>query len=59
MAFFKKRKKKRKDESSYSMADFVGDVLFYLPEVILLPFRILFYLLRGIFRAIGSLFDGI
>jgi hypothetical protein len=56
--FVKKRKERRqrkKAEGSYTFWDAVGDVLIWVPELIILPFRLLWYLIRGIF----SIFDGI
>jgi hypothetical protein len=50
----KRRKKKR--NGSYTFVDFVFDVLFYIPELIFLPFRLVFYLFRFLAR---SIFDGI
>lgn len=50
----KRRKKKR--DGSYTFVDFVFDVLFYIPELIFLPFRLVFYLFRFLAR---SIFDGI
>lgn len=44
-----KRRAKRKHDT-YSLFDFFADVVFYFPELIFLPFRILWYGLRVIFR---------
>ncbi|MGD7023458.1 hypothetical protein ACQCVK_12730 [Rossellomorea vietnamensis] len=54
--FVRKRKERRirkKSEGTYTFWDAVGDVLIWIPELIVLPFRILWYLIRGI----GSIFD--
>lgn len=39
--------------------DFIFDVFFWIPELLLLPFRMVFWLVRGVGKVIGSLFDGI
>ncbi|WP_409252922.1 hypothetical protein V1502_03040 [Bacillus sp. SCS-153A] len=49
----KERRKRKKSEGTYSFWDAVGDVLIWVPELIILPFRILWYLIRGIV----SIFD--
>ncbi|MFJ7827410.1 hypothetical protein [Psychrobacillus sp. NPDC096623] len=53
------RKNKRKGNDQYTFGDFVFEVFFWVPEILFLPFRMLFWLVRGIGRVIGSLFDGI
>ncbi|SDN48563.1 hypothetical protein SAMN05518871_105250 [Psychrobacillus sp. OK028] len=53
------RKNKRKDNAPYTFGDFVFEVFFWIPELLLLPFRMLFWLVRGVGRVIGNLFDGI
>lgn len=50
------KRRKKKQNGSYTFVDFVFDVLFYIPELILLPFRLVFYLFRFLAR---SIFDGI
>ncbi|WP_176167326.1 hypothetical protein [Mesobacillus jeotgali] len=50
------RRRKKEREGSYTFWDFVFDVLLYIPELIFLPFRLVFYLLRLLAR---SIFDGI
>jgi hypothetical protein len=44
----KERRKRKKAEGSYTFWDAAGDVLIWVPELIIWPFRILWYLLRGI-----------
>ncbi|HBT73311.1 MAG TPA: hypothetical protein DEB37_13985 [Lysinibacillus sp.] len=51
------RRKGKKYHSGYTFLDFIFDVLVWIPELILLPFRVLFWLLRGIGRLIGDVFD--
>lgn len=43
-----KARKSKKNDSGYTFLDFIFDVLVWIPELILLPFRILFWLLREI-----------
>ncbi|MBY0122796.1 hypothetical protein [Bacillus sp. S/N-304-OC-R1] len=54
-----KRKEKRKikqSSNSYTFGDFIFDVLFWIPELIILPFRLSLWLLRGLGRFILDLF---
>ncbi|MGG3801838.1 hypothetical protein [Metabacillus fastidiosus] len=50
-----KRQKNRKNSDRYTFGDFLLDVLDWVPELILLPFRILFWLFRGIGRFISDI----
>ncbi|WP_298468366.1 hypothetical protein [Psychrobacillus sp. FSL K6-4046] len=50
-----KRKKNKVQVSKWSYFDF----FFTLADIIILPIRFVFWILRGIGRAIGNLFDGI
>ena len=52
-----KTRKSKKGTENYTFWDFVLDLLFWLPELILLPFRLAFWLLRGFGRLIWHLFD--
>ncbi|MFC0301205.1 hypothetical protein ACFFIS_10305 [Virgibacillus soli] len=52
----KTRKSKKRDDS-YTFWDFILDVLFWIPELILFPFRLIFWSLRGIGRLVSDLFD--
>jgi len=52
-----KSRKRRKDNEKYTFWDLILDVLFWLPELIILPFRIIFWSFRGIGRLIGNMFD--
>ena len=55
LLFTLRRKKKRKnDNEPYSIADFFFDIAFWIPELIFLPFRLLFYGARGIVRWIDD-----
>lgn len=47
----KTRKSKKRDDQ-YTLADFIFDVLLWIPELVFLPFRILFWLVRGLSRSI-------
>lgn len=53
------RKERRKYSDHYTFGDFVFDVFFWIPELLLLPFRMGFWLVRGVGRVIGNLIDGI
>jgi len=51
----KRRVKRRKDQ--YSLIDLFLDVLIWIPELLFLPFRIIYWLLRGVGRFIGEGFN--
>ncbi|MEK5443573.1 MULTISPECIES: hypothetical protein [Fredinandcohnia] len=53
----KKRRKRRAKDGKYTFSDLLGDILFALPEIIIFPFRIIFYLIRGLFRNIFDFFN--
>ncbi len=54
----KKRKTtKRKVNNNYSLFELLLDVLFWLPKLFLVPFRLVFWLLRGIGRLIADVFE--
>lgn len=53
------RRNRRKYSDRYTFGDFIFEVFFWIPELLFLPFRIVFWLVRGVGRVIGSLFDGI
>lgn len=52
-----KTRKGKKSNSEYTFLDGVIDVLFMLPELIFLPFRLMFWLFRGVGRLFSNLFD--
>ncbi|MEH7444491.1 hypothetical protein V7201_19435, partial [Bacillus sp. JJ1122] len=57
--FIEKRAEKRrmkKQEKNYGLWDFVSDVLFWIPELIILPFRLLFLLFRFLVRSVFDSF---
>ncbi|KGR77917.1 hypothetical protein CD29_13595 [Ureibacillus manganicus DSM 26584] len=51
-----KTRKNKKGNNHYTFFDFILDALFWLPELLFLPFRIVFWLLRGLGRLIWDLF---
>lgn len=54
-----KTRKRKKQNNDYTFFDVIFDVLFWLPELILLPFRLLFWLVRGFGRLIANIFDAV
>jgi lauroyl/myristoyl acyltransferase len=52
----KKRSVKRRSDQ-YSLFDLFLDVLGWIPELLFLPFRIIYWLFRGIGRFIGEGFN--
>jgi hypothetical protein len=48
---------RKKDNHPYSFVDFLLDVLFSIPELILFPLRMMWWLVRGLGRMISNLFD--
>ncbi|XTP56681.1 hypothetical protein Q5760_12080 [Niallia sp. Krafla_26] len=57
MEWFEKKKRKtrkrKKNRHDYTVLDCFLDVLLWIPELLLLPFRLIFWLFRGI----GKLMD--
>ena len=51
-----KRKKRRRNKEGNSFIDFILEVLFWIPELIILPFRLVFWLIRGLGRLISDVF---
>ncbi|KAB0443300.1 hypothetical protein [Lysinibacillus fusiformis] len=51
----KKKTEKKKKHNKYSLFELFQDVLCWLPELILLPFRLIFWLFRGVGRLIADL----
>ncbi|GGA68207.1 hypothetical protein [Ornithinibacillus halotolerans] len=43
-------RKHRKHGEKYTFGDFIMDVLFWIPELIILPFRLVFWVFRGLWR---------
>lgn len=56
--WWKKKKEKtrkyKKSKEDYTFWDLLFDVLIFIPELLLLPFRIIFWILRGIAAIIGE-----
>ncbi|MGE7984998.1 hypothetical protein [Lysinibacillus fusiformis] len=51
----KKRKtRKIKEHNNYSLFELFLDVLFWIPELFLYPFRLVLWLLRGVSRLIAD-----
>ncbi|SFJ25136.1 hypothetical protein SAMN04487936_101446 [Halobacillus dabanensis] len=46
-------------EEKYKFFDLVIEILFWIPEILIFPFRLLFWMLRGIGRIIGHILDSI
>ncbi len=53
----RKTRKHKKSKEDYTFWDIVFDVLFWIPELFILPYRIIFWLLRGLGRMIGDFLD--
>ncbi|RYG71292.1 hypothetical protein EU245_14590 [Lentibacillus lipolyticus] len=51
-----KTRKHRKNSSDYTLFDFILDIFFWIPELIVLPFRILFWLAKGMIRNLFDIF---
>lgn len=52
-----KKSKRKTNNDNYSILDFFLDVLLWIPELIFLPLRLIYWLFRGIGRFIGDIFD--
>ncbi|WP_456276288.1 hypothetical protein [Bacillus sp. AK128] len=53
----RRRRRGHKDPREYTAGDFVLDTLLWVPELLFLPFRIIFWIVRGLGRLIGNIFD--
>ena len=47
---YRSKRKKKDGESVYSWSDFLWDGLFYFPELLFLPFRLVWWGLRAILK---------
>jgi hypothetical protein len=47
----------RKKEGKSGFFDALGEILFWIPELLFLPFRLAWYLLRGLGKIIGDIFN--
>ncbi|UOQ46960.1 hypothetical protein MUN88_12760 [Gracilibacillus caseinilyticus] len=52
-----KTKRSQIKNEPYSFWEFLFDILILIPEIIFLPFRIIFWLFRGAGKIIGNLFE--
>lgn len=52
-----KTRRSKKSNDNYTLLDFFLDMLFWIPELILFPLRLIFWLLRGLGRFIGEIFN--
>ncbi len=52
-----KTRKRKKDNDHYTFWDFVLDVLFWIPELLFFPLRLIYWLIKGIGRLIGNIVD--
>lgn len=53
----RKMRRSRKNNDNYTFVDFIIDVLSWIPELIMFPFRLIFWLIRGAGRLIWNVFD--
>ncbi|GIO25198.1 hypothetical protein J11TS1_37790 [Oceanobacillus sp. J11TS1] len=51
-----KTRKSRKNKGDYTKIDFFFDILFWIPEILIFPIRLLFWSLRGVFRWVMDAF---
>lgn len=54
-----KTRKRKNSNGQYTFSDIVFDVLFWLPELILFPLRMIYWSLRMIGRLIGHILDAL
>ncbi|OAS83937.1 hypothetical protein A6K24_07465 [Metabacillus litoralis] len=47
---YKQKRKIKKKDGRFTFTDFLTEALFYFPEIILFPFRLLWYSIRFIIR---------
>lgn len=55
MSKLRRKEKRRKNNERYTVIDFFADILFWLPELIVLPFRLVFFIGRFLIRIIADL----
>lgn len=53
----KTARRRKRIKGKYTFVDFIWDVLFWVPELILFPFRLLFWFFRALVKSIWDLFD--
>ena len=51
-----KTRKAKKNDDHYTFGDFLLDVLLWVPELVIFPLRMIFWLFRGIGRLIMDVF---
>jgi len=52
-----RRNKKRKNNERYTFGDFIFDVLFWIPEILIFPFRFMLFLFRSLGKLLKEIFD--
>ena len=50
----RRKRRSHKNPREYTFGDFMLELLLWIPELFLLPFRVIFWLVRGLGRLIGS-----
>ncbi|WP_164670803.1 hypothetical protein [Virgibacillus doumboii] len=50
-------RRRKRGHGGYTFKDFFTDVLLWLPELIVFPFRIIFWMIRGLGRLLRDVFD--
>lgn len=48
-------RRNKKNNDRYTVVDFIFDLLAWVPELLFLPFRILFWMVRGLIRFVFDL----
>jgi hypothetical protein len=52
-----KRTRRRSQGEHFSLVDFLLEVLIWIPEILIFPFRLVFWLFRGLGKLIGGIWD--
>ncbi|SDJ11567.1 hypothetical protein SAMN04490247_0801 [Salimicrobium halophilum] len=52
-------RRRQKREEAYTWADILFDIVLWVPEVLALPFRLLYYFGRLIFKIFGYILEAI
>lgn len=52
-----RKAQRRMEKERYTVVDFIIDVLFWIPELLIFPFRLLVFLLRSLGTLIKNFFD--
>ncbi|QTC40428.1 hypothetical protein I7V34_14730 [Bacillus sp. V3] len=53
----KEKRLRRNQGEHFSLVDFLLEILIWIPEILIFPFRLVFWLFRGLGKLIGDVWD--